>query len=163
MPADSDAAGAAYQPAVTLPHTFRPLGARIATGAAAVTIVAAVTFLWVMLPSEVQDEFSLIQRLTLLVFFAAVLVLLNAIFRTSARASEDGLIVVNGYKRRELEWSQIVRISLTPNRPWALMDLDDGTTLSVMAIQTSDGARATRSARQLAVVIARHTRTERDE
>jgi len=169
MPAASDdSAGSAesepaYQPGVSLPHTFRPLGARIATGTAAIAVVGAVTFLWLMLPSEVQDDFSVIQRVTLLVFFAAILVLLNAIFRTSARASEAGLVVVNGYRRRDLEWSQIVRISLTPNRPWALMDLDDGTTLSVMAIQTSDGARAKQAARQLAGIIARHTTTDRDE
>ncbi len=161
MPAASDPA-AAHPAEVSIPHTYRPFGARIATAAAALAIVVAVTFLWVMLPGEVQDQFTLGQRITLLGFFAAVLVLLNGIFRTCARATERGLEVVNGYRRHDLEWGQIVRVSLSPNRPWALVDLDDGTTMSVMAIQSSDGARATRSARELARVIARRTRTDRD-
>ncbi len=161
MPADSDPS--ADLPAdVGVPHTYRPFGARIATATAAVTIVGAMTFLWVMLPGDVQNDFTTFQRITLVGFFVAILVLLNGIFRTCARATEQGLEVVNGYRRRDLEWGQIVRVSLSPNRPWALMDLDDGTTMSVMAIQTSDGARARRAARDLAGVIARHTRTDRD-
>jgi len=32
----------------------------------------------------------------------------------------------------------------------------------VMALQTSDGARATRSAREIARLITEHSRTERD-
>jgi hypothetical protein len=145
-----------------LPQTYRPFGARIATAAAAGAIVFIVTVLWVSLPDDVQDDFSTFQRITLVGFFVAVLVILNAIFRTRARADERGLSVVNGYRRHDLEWGQIVRISLTPNRPWALMDLDDGSTLSVMAIQSSDGARAKRSANELAAVIADQTRTDRN-
>jgi hypothetical protein len=129
---------------------------------ATVVIVLAVGFLWAMLPGEVQDDFSSFQRITLLGFFVAVIAVLYGLFRTSARATEAGLVVVNGYRRHDLEWGQIVRLSLTPNRPWALMDLDDGTTLAVMAIQSADGARATRSAKELAAVIARRTRTDRD-
>ncbi|HEY7044895.1 MAG TPA: PH domain-containing protein [Nocardioidaceae bacterium] len=163
MPADSDATRDGATPyEVHLPRTYRPLGARVATATAAVAIVVAMTFLWLMLPGNVQDDFTTFQRITLVAFFVAILVLLNAIFRTSARATESGLEVVNGYRRRFLEWGQIVRISLSPNRPWALMDLDDGTTQAVMAIQTSDGARAIRSAKELARVIARHTPTDHD-
>jgi hypothetical protein len=154
MPVDSESG------TPTLPYTYRPFGARIATAVAAAAIVFIVTFLWVLLPGDVQNDFSTFQRITLIGFFVAVLAILNAIFRTHARADERGLSVVNGYRRHELEWGQIVRISLTPNRPWALMDLDDGSTLSVMAIQSSDGARAKRSARLLAVMIARQTRTD---
>lgn len=172
MPADSDGprgpGGPAARdesgqpPRVTLPHTYRPRGARIATAIAAVAIVAAVAFLWLMLPGEVQAEFSVGQRITLIGFFVAVLVVLNGIFRTSARATVDGLTVVNGYRGHELEWGQLVRISLTPNRPWALLDLDDGTTLAVMAIQSADGKRATTSARELARMIAVRSRPDQD-
>ncbi|MGA9343727.1 MAG: PH domain-containing protein [Nocardioidaceae bacterium] len=171
MPAGSDGPGpvdptgsdrAAPPPNVALPHTYRPRGARIATAIAAATIVASVAFLWLMLSSDVRAEFSVAQRVTLLGFFVAVLVVLNGIFRTSARATDHGLTVVNGYRRHELEWGQLVRISLTPNRPWALLDLDDGTTLAVMAIQSADGKRATRSAREVARVIALRSRPDHD-
>ena len=146
---------------VVLPRTYRPLGARIATGIAAAAIVAAVAFLWMMLPGEVQAEFSVSQRVMLIGFFVAVLAVLNGIFRTSARATAHGLTVVNGYRRHRLEWRQVVRISLNPNRPWALLDLDDGTTLAVMAIQSADGKRATTSARELARLVAAHSRPDR--
>ena len=88
------------------------------------------------------------QRITLLLVFAAMIALLYALFRTSALATEDGLRVINGYKVRELEWAEIVRLTFSRNRPWALLDLADGSTVSVMAIQTSDGERATRRRRQ---------------
>ncbi len=120
------------------------------------------TFLWVMLPDGVQDDFTAPQRITLLLFFAAILVGLHALFRTSVRAREDGLTVVNGYRARQLEWAEVVSVSLNPNRPWAMLDLDDGQTVAVMAIQNSDGARAARSARELAGIVAEHTRTDRD-
>ncbi len=166
MPAGSDGppgpGSAVPPPSVALPHTFRPLGARIATAIAAATIVASVAFLWMMLPGEVQAEFSVAQRITLLGFFVAVLVVLYGIFRTSARATDQGLTVVNGYRRHELEWGQLIRISLTPNRPWALLDLDDGTTLAVMAIQSADGKRGTTSAREVARVIAVKSLPDRD-
>ena len=149
-------------PPVPLPRTFRPLGARIATATAAVAIVTLVAVLWVLLPKDVQDQFSTFQRVTLLAFFVAVLVLLNGIFRTHARATTEGLTVVNGYHRHELEWGQIVRVSLTPNRPWALVDLDDGTTMAVMALQSADGERATRQARELARLVARLNRADHD-
>ena len=153
MPADSD---------LTLPITYRPLGARVASAAAAAAIVFIVTFLWVSLPGEVQDDFSVAQRITLIGFFVAMLVVLHGIFRTCAKGTERGLDVINGYRHHQLEWGQIVRVSLSPNRPWALIDLDDGTSMSVMAIQSSDGPRAERAARHLAVLVQAQTRTDHD-
>ena len=162
MPADSERTppGDAADP--RLPITYRPLGARVASAIAAAAIVFIVTLLWVLLPGEVQDDFTVFQRVTLIGFFVVVLVLLNGIFRTCAKATVRGLDVINGYRRHQLEWGQIVRVSLSPNRPWVLVDLDDGTTMSVMAIQTSDGGRATRAARQLALLVQTQTRTDHD-
>lgn len=139
---------------VDLPRRYRPFGARIATATAAAVLVAAMSFLWLMLPGEVQDDFTLFQRLTLLLFFAAVLVVLYGIFRMSALADDDGLLVVNGYRTHRHEWAELVRISLSQNRPWALIDLSDGTTVAVMAIQTADGERGMAQARELAALIA---------
>jgi hypothetical protein len=135
----------------------------MAAGLAAGVLVAAVAFLWVMLPGEVQDDFSVSQRVTLIGFFVAMLALLNAIFRTSAKADVDGLTVTNGYKARRFEWAEIVRISLSPNRPWALIDLATGDTVSVMAIQVSDGERAKVATRQLRAVMAQQSATEQND
>ena len=144
---------------VALPRRWRPFGARLAALVAAVALSVAVASLWLMLSDEVQAKFSLFQRLTLLGVFAVILILLNGIFRTSAVADSSGLTVTNGYKVRRYEWAQILRVSLHRNRPWALLDLSDGSTLPVMAIQVSDGDRARLAARELVTVIAEHTAT----
>jgi hypothetical protein len=136
---------------------------RIAAAMAAVVLVGMMTLLWLLLSQEVQDTFSTFQRLTLLLVVAFMVGTLYALFRTAAYADADGLTIVNGYRRRRLDWTQIVRVSLSSNRPWALVDLDDGSTASVMAIQTADGSRARKAARQLATILAERTGTERDD
>ncbi|MBA2699029.1 MAG: PH domain-containing protein [Nocardioidaceae bacterium] len=130
--------------------------------AAAVALVGTMVFLWLMLPQSVQDRFSTLQRATVIAFLAAMVAVLHALFRTLARAEAPGLTIVNGYKTRRFEWAEIVSVSFNPNRPWALLDLADGDTVVVMAIQNADGARASRSARELAGVIAEQSRTDRD-
>lgn len=154
MPADSDA-----RAPVRLPVTYRPFGTRVVAVTSAVALVGAVAFLWSMLPASVRDEFTVLQRITVLVLFAVILLVLYGLFRTSARADVSGLRVVNIYKARHLEWPEVISLSLNPNRPWAMLDLADGETLAVMAIQNADGARASRSARELAEVIAECSRT----
>jgi hypothetical protein len=146
--------------AIGLPRRYRPWGARMATGIAAVVLVAAMTFLWLMLPAHVRDSFRTSERLTLLVLFGAILVVLNAMFRTAAIADAAGLTVRNGYRVHRFDWPEIIAITLSANRPWALLDLADGTVVSVMAIQTSDGQRAMRATRELAALIAEHSRSE---
>ncbi|MBA3309343.1 MAG: PH domain-containing protein [Nocardioidaceae bacterium] len=148
---------------VVLPHTYRPLGARVAAAAAVVVLVAIIAFLWAMLSDEVQAQFSLFQRVTVLAVFGAMVFVLYGVFRTAARAEDRGLTVVNGFVVRRLEWTQVVRLSFSRNGPWALLDLDDGSTVAVMAIQSADGDRASRSARELAAVIADQTRIDPDD
>jgi hypothetical protein len=141
-----------------LPRHYRPFGARIAAAVAAFVLVAISAFIWLALPHSVRATFGLAERATLVAIFVAVLAVLNAMFRTSAEADEAGLTVTNGYVRRRFTWPEVVRISLGANRPWALIDLADGSTLSVMAIQGSDGDRATRATRELARVILERSR-----
>ncbi len=157
MPADCDG-----HILVSLPRSYRPLGTRVVAATAAVGMTVAMVVLWESLPASVRADFTEFQRVTLLVFFAAMLLILFALFRTSARADDSGLRVVNGYRTHRLEWAEIISVSLHPNRPWAMLDLADGGTLAVMAIQSADGARASRSARELAGVIAERSRADRD-
>jgi Bacterial PH domain len=143
---------------LTLPRRYRPFGARIAAAVAAVVLVGFTAFIWLALPRSARATFGLAERLTVVVIYAAVLAVLNGMFRTSAHADDEGLTVTNGYVRRRFAWPQIVRISLGVGRPWALLDLADGTTVSVMAIQGSDGARADRATRDLKRVLAERSR-----
>jgi hypothetical protein len=148
---------------IALPTRYRPFGARLAAGAAGVVLTGAVAFLWLMLPGEVQDDFTVFERATLVGFFAAMLVVLFAVYRSSATADKEGLTVVNGYRTHRYGWAEIVRVSLSPSRPWALIDLADGETMSLLAIQGSDGERAVRNARELAAVLAQQSRTSRND
>jgi hypothetical protein len=148
---------------IALPTRYRPFGARLATAAAGTVLTGAIVFLWLMLPHEVQDDFTAFELATLVAFFAAVLVVLFAVYRSSATADEDGLTVVNGYRTHRYRWAEVVRVSMSPNRPWALIDLADGETMSVLAIQGSDGERAVRNVRELARILAQQSQTSRDD
>jgi PH (Pleckstrin Homology) domain-containing protein len=147
---------------VALPRTYRPLGARLATVVAGTALTVAATVLWRLLTDDIRAQFTPGQRLTLLLIFAAILVVLYGVYRTAAIADVAGLTVVNGYRRHRFEWAELVRVSLGTHRPWALLDLADGSAVAVMAIQSADGDRATRAVRELAVLLAEQTRTERD-
>jgi hypothetical protein len=145
MPAGSDA--------VSLPHTWRPLGVRLAGGALGGLLLVVIVAAWITFPQEVRDSFTIFQRGTL--FFLGLLAFSAwfALVRSRAVATEQGLTVVNGYKRRELEWAELVAVHLPAGAPWAMLDLADGTTCPVMAIQGSDGARAKTAVRQLRSLI----------
>ena len=64
-----------------------------------------------------------------------------------------GLTVRNLLLTRRVEWAEIVSVRFGQGRPWVSLDLADGTTLAVMAIQAADGARAAREARRLATLV----------
>ena len=136
-----------------LPRTWRPLGPRIAALVFGIFLVVAFAGLWITFPQETKDAISPLQRATVVLFIGAGLALLNALARSRVTADEDGLTVVNGYRKRRLEWAQVVAIRMPPGAPWPTMDLDDTTTISVMGIHASDGARAKAALLELRAVI----------
>ncbi len=137
-----------------LRKVYRPLGARMVSAVSAGVLTALVVFLWLMLPGRVQAEFDWFQRGTLIFFFVVILGVLYGVFRTRVVVSERGIGVTNGFRHYEFDWPAIVSISMSRHRPWALLDLSDGSTRALMALQTSDGPRAIRSAREIAAMIS---------
>ena len=135
--------------AVTLPHTWRPLGVRVSgvLFGAVLVIVSAVS--WISLPAEIQQVFTTFQRVTMLLLALVAFSAWYALVRSRVVAEQDRLIVVNGFKRREFDWPQVVAANLGRGAPWASLDLADGTTVPAMGIQGSDGARARTAIRQL--------------
>jgi hypothetical protein len=77
--------------------------------------------------------------------------------------SEGGLHVQNLFLSRDLEWAEILAVRFGGGQPWVALDLSDGDTLAVMAIQRADGARGVAESRRLATLVDAHTRTERDD
>jgi len=146
MPADSDL------PA--LPRTWRPLGPRVVGVAVTLALVAVVTAGWFGFDPEDRAKFTWFQRGTLIFFGLLYLALMFALIRSRAVAYADRLVVVNGYRRHEFAWPQIVAARLPPGAPWVTLDLADGETASVMGIQGSDGARARTALRELKALVA---------
>ena len=142
MPAASDA-----RPA--LPHTWRPLGVRLAVLFFGGLLLIVCAFAWFGLDASIRDRFTLFQRATLVFLGLLAGSVAYALARSRVVAEADRLVVVNGFRRRELEWAEIVAIHLPAGAPWATLDLADGTTASVLALQGSDGDRARAAVRAI--------------
>jgi len=155
MPADSDLP--------PLPKRFRPLGVRFAAYLCGGLLVVVALVVWFAFPAETRAKFTAFQIATLLVLAAGAATCGYALTRSRVDAREDGLTVVNGFKRRDLEWTEVLGVSLRPGSPWVVLDLSDGTSIPAMGIQGSDGARATRQVKLLRQLVEVHSRTLRDD
>ncbi|WP_030484581.1 PH domain-containing protein [Nocardioides aequoreus] len=148
---------AASEPPPPLPHTWRPWGALLAVVVFGTMLVVLCAFVWYGLEPDYRAQFTLFQRGTLIVLMLLFLGCYHALVRSRVVATEAGLVVVNGWRSHRLEWSQVVSVSLGRGAPWGTLDLSDGTTLSMIGIQGSDGARARRAVRQLRATVAAHS------
>jgi hypothetical protein len=138
-----------------LPHRWRPLGVRLAGWFFGTLLVVVCAAMWVGLGAELRARFNPAEVGTMLGLVVALLVGLHALMRCRLDASQDGLTVVNGYRSRRLDWAQVVSVHLPPGAPWAVLDLVDGTTVSAMGIQGSDGQRARAAVQELRALLDR--------
>lgn len=137
---------------------FRPVRARRVAWGMAVVFLAAMTVLALVVPGA-----GLWDRVGFVVTGLLVAWFLSRQAGVRAVPSPEGLVVRNLFLSRTLEWPQVVSVRFGPDTPWVQLDLADGDTLSVMAIQRSDGQRADGEARRLAALVARGSRTPRDD
>jgi hypothetical protein len=147
----------------TLPRTWRPHGARVAGTILGVLLLVLVLAVWIAFGEDVRSRFTLFQRSTLVAMGLVGFVALYAILRSRVTADEHGVTVVNGYRRRVYEWSQVLGVNLRRGAPWAGMDLSDGTSISLLGIQGSDGPRAVQAVRELRGLLADQSPTDRDD
>jgi len=94
---------------------------------------------------------------------AVVAAFLCVLARPHLAADEDGLRVVNLFSARTLEWAEVVEVNLQRGDPWVMLDLSDGDTLAVMAIQTNDGEHARQAAQRLRELVEAHTTTNQND
>lgn len=138
-----------------LPHTWRPLGVRLAGVIFGGALLIVCAFAWFAFDEETRAKFTPFQRGTILflgsLFFAAGF----AMARSRVVAEVDRLVVVNGYRRHQYEWAEVLAVHLPPGAPWVVLDLSDGTSQPAMGIQGSDGGRARRAVAELRLLIAR--------
>lgn len=67
--------------------------------------------------------------------------------------SRSGLVVRNLVVTRTLTWPEIVGIQFGGGEPWVTLDLEEGDTMAVMAIQKADGPVSGREASRLAALV----------
>jgi hypothetical protein len=142
---------------VTLPHTWRPLGVRVAAIVLFTLLGVVVAFAWYSFDDRTRAAFTAFQIGTLIAMALLALSLGYALARSRVVAEPDRLVVVNGYRQHVYEYAEVVEAYLPPGAPWVTLDLADGNTVSAMGIQGSDGQRAQSALRELrAVLEARH-------
>jgi hypothetical protein len=120
-------------------------------------LLVLLAWVWFALGADLRSQFTVFQRITLVLMGLLLFGSWHALVRSRVTASDDGLTVVNGYRTRRFEWSQVISASLRRGAPWATIDLSDGTTVAAMGVQGSDGERARRAIREIRATIAAHT------
>ncbi len=150
MPADSEPVSPATP---SLPRVWRPLGPRIAGLVAGAVLIFVTSLLWFTFEQETRDAVTPFQRGTVAAMGLLGFACLHALIRSRVEARVEGLIVVNGYRRHEYAWAEVVAVRLAPGAPWVVLDLADGTVASAMGIQGSDGVRAKQAVRELRALV----------
>ncbi|RNL64409.1 PH domain-containing protein [Nocardioides marmoriginsengisoli] len=142
---------------VTLPHTWRPFGARMMGTALGVMLLVLTLAVWIAFGPDVRARFTVFQKSTLVFLGLIALGVWFALMRSRVSVDDQGVTVVNGYRTRHYDWSQIVAVNLRRGAPWAGLDLSDGTSISAVAIQSSDGSRAQQAVRDLRRLVVENT------
>jgi Bacterial PH domain len=155
MPAASDGSPVGDAAPPSLPRTWRPLGVRVAVVFFGTMLLVVCVAAWVGFDPSVRERFTGLQRMTVVLFGLLFAFVGWVLARARVTAAPDGLVVVNGLKRRELAWEEVVVVNFPPSAPWASLDLADGTEIAVMAFQASDGQRARAGVRELRALVDR--------
>ena len=132
-----------------LPRTWRPLGIRLAVVFFGVLLFVVCAAAWFGFSPEIRERWTFLQKLTVFLIGGVYVFLGWLLSRSRIIAEVDALVVVNGLRTRRYEWAQVLAVHLPSGAPWATLDLADGTSVSAIGIQGSDGARAERQVREL--------------
>ena len=75
-------------------------------------------------------------------------------------ATEPGLEIVNGFRRRGYVWAEVVAVQMPRGAPFATLDLADGTSIQALGIQSADGDRARVAVSELRLLLERRSGEE---
>lgn len=142
---------------------FRPRLARVVAWSLAVAVlvfmVALAVGLPVVAPGQVApgDIAGIVGLGVLIAWF------LSRQATVRATPDETGLVVRNLLVTRRVTWAEVVSVRFGQGRAWAQLDLADGDTLAVMAVQAADGPLGAVEAGRLATLVAVHSVTAADD
>lgn len=120
--------------------TFRPGGARVVAYVVAVMMLVLTFVIAWALPDEIY--FTTAETVTLWLIILAMLVLLHGVGRSYVRATDEGVEVLNGYRRKLILWSDIEGFALNNGAPWPTLVTKDDERVNLFGIQASDGKYA---------------------
>ncbi len=140
----------------SLPRTWRPFGPRIAAAVFGVVLVGAFAWLWVNFDQETQDSVNVLQKATVIGLILLGLLLLNGQARSRVVATEQGLTIVNGYRKHQLSWEEAGTLRMPRGAPWPHLDRGEEERVSLMGVHASDGQRAAVAVRELRALLAAH-------
>jgi hypothetical protein len=138
-----------------LPHTWRPLGVRLASAFFGSLLLIVCVAGWVAVGPEVRGRVTPYQQLTVVLIGAAFGAVLWGLIRCRVTASRQGVVLVNGYRRHHYEWPEMLAVYMPRGAPFATLDLADGTSIQALGIQSSDGDRAKIAVLQLRLLLER--------
>jgi hypothetical protein len=115
----------------------------------AYTLAGTIVVGMVVLAIVVAPPFGIIDRIGLVLFGLALAGLLHILARSRVVADERGLTVVNPVRTHRYDWAEVLRINMAEGDPWPTLDLADGTSVSAMGIQGSEGRRARKAVAEL--------------
>ncbi|MET1062030.1 MAG: PH domain-containing protein [Aeromicrobium sp.] len=121
-------------------RTFRPGSTRIVAYAVAVIMLVLTVVIALALPDDIY--FTTAETITLWLIIGAVLVLLHGIGRSYVKATDEGVEVLNGYRRHMVPWSDIKGFAMNTGAPWPTLVTLDDERVNLFAIQGSDGSYA---------------------
>lgn len=121
-------------------RTFRPGGTRVVAYAVGAIMLVLTVVIGLALPDEI--EFTTAETVTLWIIILIVLALLHGIGRSFVRADDDGVEVLNGYRRHRVPWSDVKGFALNSGAPWPTLVTQDDERVILFGIQSSDGAYA---------------------
>jgi hypothetical protein len=139
----------------TLPHTWRPLGVRLAFGFFGGLLVVVCVAAWYAVGPEVRARVTVYQQVTVFLLAGLAGAVAWGLMRCKVIATSVGLEIVNGYRHHAYHWAEVLAVHLPPGAPFAILDLADGTSRQTLAIQSADGDRAKIAVRQLRMLLVR--------
>jgi hypothetical protein len=107
----------------------------------------------VVMPTQADGRWGVGDRLMFFGLGVAVALIAWRYASIVAVPSRAGIVVRNLVLTRTLTWPEVVGIQFGGGEPWVTLDLEDGDSLAVMAIQKADGPVAGREASRLAALI----------
>lgn len=137
-----------------LPLRFRPRNIRFVAYGLATLILCTLAVIAAILPGS----WAALDRIALILFGLGLTGGLHLLARPRLDLTEDRVTVVNPVRTHVLAWPEIIDARMPVGEPWPSVDLGDGTTLAVLAIQSNDGAMARENLAQF-----RHHLRERGE